>query len=83
MARRYGIGPFVANGAGRQRLGAAESAGRAAGELLRGPQEPSGRVARALQNIDGDALGTGHVGCVEYVVEAAACAPTEAAARAS
>jgi len=40
-------------------------------------------VARALQNIDGDALGTGHVGCVEYVVEAAACAPTEAAARAS
>jgi len=32
-------------------------------------------VARALQNIDGDALGTGHVGCVEYVVEAAACAP--------
>jgi len=83
MARRYGIGPLVANGARGQRVGAGESAGRVAGEPSRGSQEPSGRVARALHKIDGGTLGAGRVVYVEYVVEAAACALTEAAAQAS
>jgi hypothetical protein len=46
-------------------------------------QKLHGKVMAALQKIDNDALGAGRVGRVEYVVEAAACAPTEAAARAS
>ncbi len=80
MARRYGIDPLVANGARRQRVGTGESAGRVASGPPRGPQGADGRVARALQKIDDDALGAGRVA---YVVEAAACAPTEAAAWAS
>ncbi len=46
-------------------------------------QKLAGKVAGALHKIDYDALGTGRVGRVEYVVEAAACAPSEAAAQAS
>jgi len=42
-----------------------------------------GKVAGALQKIDDDALGTGRVERVEYVVEAAMCAATEATVRAS
>jgi len=40
----------------------------------------AGRVAAALQKIDGDALG---VGRVEYIVDPAACASNETTARAS
>ncbi len=43
----------------------------------------AGKVAGALQKIDYAALGAGRVGRVEYVVDAAACVPTEATARAS
>jgi len=42
-----------------------------------------GSLAHALHTIDGDACGVGRVGRVEYVVEAAACAPSDATARAS
>jgi len=42
-----------------------------------------GKVMAALQKIDYDALGTGRVGRVEYVVDPAACATPEAGARAS
>jgi len=42
-----------------------------------------GKVAGALQKIDYDALGTGRVERVEYVVEAAMCAATETTAQAS
>ena len=43
----------------------------------------AGKVMGALQKIDYDALGIERVGRVEYVVDAAACVPTEATARAS
>ena len=43
----------------------------------------AGKVMAALHTIDYDALGVGRVARVEYVVEAAACAPGEASARAS
>ncbi len=46
-------------------------------------QKLHGKVMAALQKIDTDALGAGRVGRVEYVVTVAACAPTEATARAS
>ncbi len=46
-------------------------------------QKMAGKVAGALQKIDYVALHTERVGRVEYVVEAAACASTDAAARAS
>ncbi len=42
----------------------------------------AGKVIGALQKID-DALGIGRVGRVEYIIDPAACAPTEATARAS
>jgi len=42
-----------------------------------------GKVMAALQKIDYDALGTGRVGRVEYVVDPAACATPDAGARAS
>jgi len=40
-------------------------------------------VARALHKIDYNAVGIGRIARVEYVVEAAVCAPTEATAQAS
>jgi len=43
----------------------------------------AGKVAGALQKIDDDTLGVGRVGRVEYVVDPAACAPTDTTARAS
>jgi len=45
----------------------------------------AGKVAGALQKIDCDALGTGRVERVEYVIDIdpAACAPTDATAQAS
>jgi len=43
----------------------------------------AGKVMGALQKIDYDTLAIGRVGRVEYIVDPAACAPTEAAARAS
>ncbi len=43
----------------------------------------AGKVMGTLQKIDYDALGIERVGRVEYVVDAAACVPTEATARAS
>jgi len=43
----------------------------------------TGKVMAALQKIDDDTLGAGRIAWVEYVVEAAACAPGEASARAS
>jgi len=43
----------------------------------------AGRVAAALHKIDDDALGAMHIGRVEYVVDAAACAPPKVTARAS
>ncbi len=46
-------------------------------------QKLAGKVVGALQKIDYAALHAGHVGHVEYVVEPAACAPTEATAQAS
>ncbi len=46
-------------------------------------QKLASKVAGALQKIDYAALHAEHVGCVEYVVEAAACTPTEATTRAS
>jgi len=42
-----------------------------------------GKVAGALQKIDYDALGTGRVARVAYIVDPTACAPTDATARAS
>ncbi len=42
-----------------------------------------GKVTSALHKIDDDALGARRVGRMGYVVEATACAPSEAAARAS
>ena len=42
-----------------------------------------GKVMERLQKIDDDGLDPGRVGPVAYIVEAAACAPTEAAAQAS
>jgi len=41
----------------------------------------AGKVIGALQKID-DALGIGRVGRVEYIIDPAVCAPTEATARA-
>ena len=46
-------------------------------------QKLAGKVVGALQKIDYAALHAGCVGHVEYVVEPAACAPTEAVTRAS
>jgi len=46
-------------------------------------QKLHGKVPGALHKIDDTALYAERVGCVAYVIEAAACAPTEAAARAS
>jgi len=46
-------------------------------------QKLAGKVMGALQKIDDDTLAIGRVGRVEYVVDPAACAPTEAAAQAS
>jgi hypothetical protein len=46
-------------------------------------QKLVGKVAGALRKIDYDALSIGRVARVEYVVEAAACVPSEAAAQAS
>jgi len=46
-------------------------------------QKLAGKVACALQKIDVAALHAGRVGRVAYVVEPAACAPTNATARAS
>ena len=46
-------------------------------------QKLHGKVTGALQKIDDDTLGVGRVGRVEYVVDPAACAPTEATAQAS
>jgi len=46
-------------------------------------QKLAGKVTGALQKIDGDALATGRVGRVEYVVDPAACAPTDVTVRAS
>jgi len=46
-------------------------------------QKLVGKVAGALHKIDYDALSIGRVARVEYVVEAAACVPSEAAAQAS
>ncbi len=49
-------------------------------------QKLAGKVAGALQKIDDDTLAigrVGRVGRVEYIVDPAACAPTEAAAQAS
>ncbi len=43
----------------------------------------AGKVMAALQKIDYNALGAGHVSRVEYVVDAPACVPAEATARAS
>ena len=43
----------------------------------------AGKVMGALHKIDYDTLGIECVGRVEYVVDAAACAPTEATAQAS
>jgi chromosomal replication initiation ATPase DnaA len=44
---------------------------------------PDIKLADALHKIDDDALGTGRVSRVEYIVEAAAGTPPEAMARAS
>jgi len=46
-------------------------------------QKLAGKVMAALQKIDYDALGAGRIARVEYVVEPAACVPTEATAQAS
>jgi len=46
-------------------------------------QKLAGKVTGALQKIDYTVLHAERVGRVEYVVEAAACTPTEATARAS
>ena len=46
-------------------------------------QKLAGKVAGALRKIDDDTLAIGRVGRVEYVVDPAACAPTEAVAQAS
>jgi len=46
-------------------------------------QKLHGKVTGALQKIDDRTLGVGRVGRVEYVVDAAACAPPEDTARAS
>jgi len=46
-------------------------------------QKLAGKVMAALQKIDDDALGAGRIARVEYVVEPAACVPTEATAQAS
>ena len=43
----------------------------------------AGKVMAALHRIDDDALGVGHIGRVAYVIAPAACAPTDATARAS
>ncbi len=43
----------------------------------------AGKVLAALHKIDYDALGAGRIARVEYVVEAAACAPCDAVAKAS
>jgi len=43
----------------------------------------AGKVGSALHKIDYDALGAGRIECVAYIVDPAACAPTEAAAQAS
>jgi len=43
----------------------------------------AGKVMGALHKIDYDALAIGRVGRVEYIVDPAACAPTEATAQAS
>ncbi len=46
-------------------------------------QKLHGKVMAALHKVDDDGIGAGRVARVAYVVEAVACAPTEAAARAS
>jgi len=46
-------------------------------------QKLAGKVMAALQKIDGGTLGAGRVERVEYVVDVAASAPTEATAQAS
>ena len=43
----------------------------------------AGKVMGALQKIDYNALGSGRIGHVEYVIEPAACVPTEVTAQAS
>jgi len=43
----------------------------------------AGKVGSALHKIDYDALGAGRIERVAYIVDPAACAPTEAAAQAS
>jgi len=46
-------------------------------------QKLHGKVMAALHKVDDDGIGARRVARVAYVVEAVACAPTEAAARAS
>ncbi len=46
-------------------------------------QKLHGKVMAALHKVDDDGIGAGRVARVAYVVEAVACAPTEAAARVS
>ena len=43
----------------------------------------AGKVMAALHKLDDDALASERVGRVEYIVDPAACVPTEATARAS
>jgi len=46
-------------------------------------QKLAGKVMGALHKIDDDGLGTGRIERVAYIVDPAACVPTEATARAS
>ena len=46
-------------------------------------QKLAGKVMGALHRIDDDARASERVGRVEYIVDPAACAPTEATAQAS